>query len=654
VKPVTALCVAALVLPLVHPDKNLRLAFAVGLAVAVVTTLDLLGADFWINGWLASQAAVSEPGTVSFRMMNGMPLAFAGGALALSRFERHRFTATALGGIAAVMAVLALLTYVTGIHMLYSSVMPPALPTAVGVFCVAVAIVLRIGAMPKLHKSRALRELQVMLGCAIVAPLLLFGAYTGARLADAQLRHVRNDLTSEARTLSAEVDREVVGEIERLQALAASPSLRQGDFVAFQRQAEASLALRQSGNIMLIARDMQQLVNTSVPFGTSLKKAAVPEAAQRALVTGEPQITSLFMGPVVKQLLFGIIVPVPIDGENRYALVRSPSQHALERLVAAHALPSGWHAMISDSSHRIIARSGQQDGVVGQVVPTSQQPPSEPAGIFEFIDAAGQPSLQAFALSELTGWKTVVWAQSALLEAPIRAMWRTLGVMGLLAVALVLVLALWLGRIISGSVGHAVRAAVALGEGGALPLSATPVAEVNTLMAELRETAARREAAERLLRDSEATFRAMFDVSSVGKIEVEPGSGRFLRANAAMCNFVGYSEAELLARSVYDITYADDLDADRELCRRLDAGESAFDVEKRYVRKDGNAVWARTTVNVIRDERGRPARHMAVIQDLNARKQAEEGLKASKDRLQLALNAAQLGSWQYDPRHRMF
>jgi PAS domain S-box-containing protein len=45
---------------------------------------------------------------------------------------------------------------------------------------------------------------------------------------------------------------------------------------------------------------------------------------------------------------------------------------------------------------------------------------------------------------------------------------------------------------------------------------------------------------------------------------------------------------------------------------------------------------------------------MAVIQDLNARKRAEEDLKASKDRLQLALNAAQLGSWQYDPCHRVF
>jgi PAS domain S-box-containing protein len=121
-----------------------------------------------------------------------------------------------------------------------------------------------------------------------------------------------------------------------------------------------------------------------------------------------------------------------------------------------------------------------------------------------------------------------------------------------------------------------------------------------------------------------------------------------------MCKFVGYSEAELLVRSVYDITYPDDLELDHELCKRLDAGESDFDVEKRYVRKDGEAVWARTTVNVIRDASGRPLRHMAVIQDLNARKRAEEDLKASKDRLELALNAAQLGSWQYDPRHRVF
>jgi PAS domain S-box-containing protein len=160
---------------------------------------------------------------------------------------------------------------------------------------------------------------------------------------------------------------------------------------------------------------------------------------------------------------------------------------------------------------------------------------------------------------------------------------------------------------------------------------------------------------EAALRDSEVTFRVMFDASSVGIIEVDPGSTRFLRVNAAMCKLVGYCEAELLGRSVLDITHPDDRDHSRELGERLVGGESdVFDVEKRYIRKDGNVVWARTTVNVIRDASGRPLRNIAVIQDLNARKQAEQDLYASKARLQLALDAAQLGWWEYDPVRRVF
>src|SRR5262249_26373204 len=57
--------------------------------------------------------------------------------------------------------------------------------------------------------------------------------------------------------------------------------------------------------------------------------------------------------------------------------------------------------------------------------------------------------------------------------------------------------------------------------------------------------------------------------------------------------------------------------------------------------------------NVIREESGRPLRNTAVVLDVNARKQAEQALLASKDRLQLAMDAAQLGSWQYDPVHRV-
>src|SRR5262249_59859501 len=89
--------------------------------------------------------------------------------------------------------------------------------------------------------------------------------------------------------------------------------------------------------------------------------------------------------------------------------------------------------------------------------------------------------------------------------------------------------------------------------------------------------------------------------------------------------------------------------------RRLDTGKSdVLDIEKRYIRKDGNAVWVRATVNVVRDAFGRPLRNMAVILDINARKQAEQALQASKARLQLAMDAAQLGWWQYDPLRRVF
>jgi len=234
-------------------------------------------------------------------MTNATALALAGSSLAFSRFAAHRLAATVLGGIASAIAVFALLDHLTGIDALYgwASVSSPALPTAVGLLCVAGGVLLRIGTMPVLRKSRKLWHLLVMLGCAIVAPLLLFGAYAGFRIADAQLLDDREDLTITARSLSAGVEREIVGEIERLLALAASASLRQGDFAEFQRQAEASLALRHSGNIMLIDRNMQQLVNTWVPFGTTLEKAAVPEPVERAFATGKPQVTGLFMGPVV-------------------------------------------------------------------------------------------------------------------------------------------------------------------------------------------------------------------------------------------------------------------------------------------------------------------------------------------------------------------
>jgi PAS domain S-box-containing protein len=529
-KPVTALCLTALGLVLAHPGKSLRVTFAVGLAVAALAALDLghdlLGVDFSVNRWLAPQATLPVHGAATFRMITGptLALALAGGSLALNRFEGHHFASIVLGILAGVIGAYGLLGYLLGIHTLHgaASARPPALPTAVGLLCIGGAILLRLRTMPSTGKPRPLWHLLVMLGCAIIAPLLLFGFNVSVSVADTQFGQVRNNLTTKARTLSAEVDREIIGEIERLQALAASPSLRQGDFAEFQRQAEASPALRHGGKIALFDRHMQQVVNTWAPSGTPIQKAVASEPVEKALATGKPQVTGLFMGPATGHVMFSIVVPVQIDSESRYALVGSHHLYALADLVVANELPPGWLAVVSDAAHRLIARSDRQDAFVGKELPSGQWRGAGPGGVFESVNSEGRPSLEGYAWSTLTGWQASVWGPKALLEAPVRKLWWTIGLATVLAFALVIALTLWLARIIACSVGDAARAAIALGEGFPLAASGTPIAEIDTLMAELRRTAAKRRAAEDSLRASNERLQLAINAALMGWWQYEP------------------------------------------------------------------------------------------------------------------------------------
>jgi PAS domain S-box-containing protein len=636
VKPATALCLTALGLALVHPGKNSRFALAAGLAVAALAGLDLLdrfGIDSGINslnGLLVPRAAAAEPGAASFGTINGMPLAIAiaGGSLAVSRFDGHHFTATVLGGLAGIMAVFAMLNYLTGIHALYSSVGPPALPTAASLLCIAGAVVLRVGTMPALRRPRPLWQLQVMLGCAIVVPLLLFGVYTGIRITDAQLREARNELMSEARILLAGVDREIIGEIERLQALAASPSLRQGDFAEFQRQAEASLALQQRGNIVLIDRNMQQVVNTFVPSGKPLPRAVALQPVERTFATGKPQVTGLFMAPVVNHFMYGVTVPVEIGGENRYVLGRSQDQHALARLVAANELPPGRLAVVADAAHHIIARSERENAFIGQELPPAQWQPAGPAGVLEFLDSEGRPSLEAYARSELTGWEIAVWAPTTLLEAPVRALWWIIGVTALTAFALVVALALWLGRLIARSVGHAARAATTLGKGDPLPSDETSVAEVDTLIAELRRAAARRRAAEHDLQASKDRLQLAFDATQLGWWQ-DDLRRRMVSVDTRTKEIFSLTADEVPIEEVMEQLHPDDAErfwANREAALNP-ADPKPYAHEYRVRRRDGTVRWVEGRGLAYFEGDGPERRAVSfggTVQDITERKEREE------------------------------
>src|SRR5260370_9472295 len=107
-------------------------------------------------------------------MVNGVPaeVGLGGPSLALGGFERDHFAAAGLGGLAGFMQVFALFTYLSGVHTFYGSVETPRPLTAVGLLCVVVAIVLRIGATPALPKARPLVQPQGTPGCPLTCPPL--------------------------------------------------------------------------------------------------------------------------------------------------------------------------------------------------------------------------------------------------------------------------------------------------------------------------------------------------------------------------------------------------------------------------------------------------------------------------------------------------
>jgi PAS domain S-box-containing protein len=118
-------------------------------------------------------------------------------------------------------------------------------------------------------------------------------------------------------------------------------------------------------------------------------------------------------------------------------------------------------------------------------------------------------------------------------------------------------------------------------------------------------------------------FEDAFRSAAIGMAIVNP-DGRFIRVNRAFCRIVGYSEAEMLAHSFQDITHPDDLDADLSSVRQMIRGEiETYEMEKRYLHKDGRIVWILLSVSRSPAEEGAPRRFFAQAQDITARKSTE-------------------------------
>ncbi|MBV9656913.1 MAG: CHASE domain-containing protein [Verrucomicrobia bacterium] len=158
---------------------------------------------------------------------------------------------------------------------------------------------------------------------------------------------------------------------------------------------------------------------------------------------------------------------------------------------------------------------------------------------------------------------------------------------------------------------------------------------VQARTAQLSAEVAERQRVEKALREAELKYRSIFENSIEGIFQTTPG-GTYLRANPELARLYGYVSAEELIADLAEIDRRLYVEPGRraEFIRRVQENNSVSDFESQVRRKDGRVIWISEKARVVRDEHGAVLYYEGVVDDITARKRADETLRTSHDALE--------------------
>jgi PAS domain S-box-containing protein len=162
-----------------------------------------------------------------------------------------------------------------------------------------------------------------------------------------------------------------------------------------------------------------------------------------------------------------------------------------------------------------------------------------------------------------------------------------------------------------------------------------------------------RNRSEEALRASEERFRRYFDLGLIGMALTLPGKG-CVDANDELCRILGYSRQELLCKSWPELTHPDDLAADVLQFDRVMAGyQDGYLIDKRFIRKDGRAVFCTMAAKCLRNGDGSVNCFVALVQDMTGRLEADDALRHARDQLAHVARVAAMGELVASIAHEM-
>ncbi len=341
------------------------------------------------------------------------------------------------------------------------------------------------------RRSFGIQARLTMLAVATALPLMALASFAIVRMVDNQRTQIQQDIRQRVEDLLADVDRQISAIEAELQVLAASPSLQDGDFAAFDRQMREALKIRGT-SIVLHDTKGQQLLSTNRPFGEPLPRATNTEMHDRVVATGQPQISDLIMGAVLRRPILVVGVPVFRGGQVAYVLAMGLGPEVLSSLLKEQSVSPDWTVGIFDRKGIIVARNRQLDRFLGRSVsPTLLEAMREPAeSWFPSVTSEGIPVYAAFRRSPITGWTVAIGLPREFVDAPIRRALLLAFGGGAAVLALSFVLGWWMARAIRRPVEALTSATKALGRGEFVDPLSCGVRELDEVGNELRSAAA--------------------------------------------------------------------------------------------------------------------------------------------------------------------
>lgn len=435
---------------------------------------------------------------------------------------------------------------------------------------------------------------------------------------------LQRDVVATARAMTQTVDTRLLMARTTAQTLASTSALAHADLQAFHRRAREVIASTHVGmNVVVCDSSGQQLLNTLREWGEPLPRHGNPELLRQVFATGQPVISGVYIGGVLRRPVLGIDVPVIDQGRVIYDLTVGLLPSDFNAVLTVQKFPPDWVVAVFDAAGTIVARSHAPEKFVGQ-----QGTPEfirhimqAPEGWTRSVTREGIPTLSIWSRSAATGWSVGIGIPEATLASELTGNLELLA-LGMSALLLLgLGLAWFAGRKIAVSVRALTAPALAMRSGQVIAVPALDIEESAEVAAAIDETA-------RLLAERAAELK---------EVQRSAGFGVWRYALATGTAVVSESVREIFGREVppfaeqrgtlLPIDSWEQLKAVNDEAARSGQG---YDLELRVNHGNGSTVWINLKCMAVRDAAGKVVELRGSILDITARRRAELELEQSR------------------------